>query len=221
MNTNKKGFTLIEIAVTLAIILIGATLAIGIIFRSLPRIRIRGDAWNIHQALLNAKMTAVAEKVNMGVIFIYRGIYGGENLCQDQDCYFIFKDSDGDNRYTDLDGRMFHQCEFVDPSINCTVGDEDLIIGQVKKLHLANTFNQIFGVNMNSQGHIAWIIFTPLGNAEWFGTYANPNPLPFGGGSVQIRTRQLVDKVNNKYFVGGVAISRVGGNLSLLPPRLQ
>ena len=74
---------------------------------------------------------------------------------------------------------------------------------------------------MSAPGHIAWIIFSPLGNAEWFGTYANPNPLSFNGGDIQIRTRQPVDKATNRYFVGGVAISRVGGNLSLQAPRLQ
>lgn len=220
MKAKKEGFTLIEIAVTLAILVIGATLAIGILFRSLPRMRIRGDAWDIHQALLNAKMTAVAEKVNVGVMFVYRGT-GGNPICAQQDCYFIFKDSDGNNQLTDLDGNIFHQCEFVNPAINCTVADEDLIIGQIKKLHLANTLFQIFGVNMSAPGHIAWIIFSPLGNAEWFGTYANPNPLSFNGGDIQIRTRQPVDKATNRYFVGGVAISRAGGNLSLQPPRLQ
>jgi len=221
MKAKKEGFTLIEIAVTLAILVIGATLAIGIMFRSLPRMRIRGDVWDIHQTLLNAKMTAVAEKVNVGVMFVYRGIYGGDRICEEQDCYFIFKDSDGDNRLTDFNGRMFLQCEFIDSSIGCTVANEDIIIGEVKKLHLQNTFNQIFGQIMNQPGHTAWVIFNSLGNAEWYGIYSSPNVLPFNGGEIQVRTRQPVDKSNNKYFVGSVTISRVGGNLSITPAHLQ
>ena len=221
MNRKKLGFTLIEIAVTFAVLAIATALGIGIIFRALPKMRIRGDAWNIHQTLLNAKMTAVAEKVNIGVMFVYRGQYGGDDICKDQDCYFIFKDANGDNQYTNLDGRIFHQCEFIDPTKGCTVANEDIIIGRIKKLHSANTFHQIFGTFMNNTGQTAAIYFNALGNSTWYNMYTSPNVLPFNGGEILIRTRIPVDKTTNRYVVGGVSISKVAGNISIIPPQVQ
>jgi len=210
LKKSTSGFTLIEMAVVFAIIAIAASLATVSMIRMMPRIKVRGDAWDVHQALLSAKMQAVGENTNIGVIFFHRG-YKNDPRCLNADCYVIFKDADGDNKYTDTDGNF----------LKFTPG-EDPLIGAVRRINTNNTFWRVFGIYLSNPGDYVWLIFNSLGNVEWFGSSTNPNnPMPFSGGTIEIFTRNPIKEASNLYYMSGVMVQPVGGNLSVVPPKLE
>ncbi len=67
--SNKKGFTLVELAVAIAIIAILSAVATPVILRWLPDYRLRMAARDLFSNMQLAKMTAVKSNTNVAVVF--------------------------------------------------------------------------------------------------------------------------------------------------------
>ncbi|OGP57286.1 MAG: hypothetical protein A2V67_01165 [Deltaproteobacteria bacterium RBG_13_61_14] len=97
---NQKGFTLIEMAVVMAIIAVLAALAGYSYYTQIQQMRLSGDVRQVDQTLQQAKMQAVSSGVPCGVVFWRKG---GEDRTKEPGEFWIFMDTTGDNRYTDDD----------------------------------------------------------------------------------------------------------------------
>jgi type IV fimbrial biogenesis protein FimT len=86
---NKKGFTLVEVAVTLSILAIMATIAIPTYISWLPKHRLQISARQIYDDLNLAKMEAVRRNTDVCITF---------SLANNN--YKVFVDANSDGTYT-------------------------------------------------------------------------------------------------------------------------
>ena len=206
MKTKKRqtGFTLIEMAVTMTIMLIMASLAMGSLMRSQPRYRVRGDAWTVYQSLTKAKFLSIDGNRSFGVLFYHVGTH-------QPDYFFVFQDWNNNGVFNDTDGNPMVQCNPATTS-GC---NDDPIIGSFEVLHSSNFFVNVFGVNMTPPGSISYITFGPLGNVMQ--SAARPS-------QIYIQSYLKFDTVNNLCYQGGVKVNPAAGNssrLSLAPATCQ
>jgi prepilin-type N-terminal cleavage/methylation domain-containing protein len=200
MKKHQNGFTLIEMAVTMAIILILSGLAVSSIVKSQPRFRVRGDSWAIYQALNKAKFLSIDTNRPHGVMFYH----SGNNL---PDYFFVFQDWN-DNQSYDVgsDGPLI-QCN---PNIlGWATCPQDPIIGGLTPLHSSNIFISAFGTDLTTAGSYAFVTFTPLGSVAQIGTLASSD--------VVIQSIIMFDRVNRQSYTGGGTLDFASGIASRLP----
>ena len=198
MKTQKRqtGFTLIEMAVTMTIILILTSLALGSIVRTQPRYRIRGDAWTVYQALTKAKFLSINGNRSYGVMFYHVGAH-------QPDYFFVFQDWDNDGFFDDADNNPLYQCNPATTS-GCT---DDPIAGSVEVLHSSDFFSNVLGMDMaGGTRTMSYITFGPLGNVVQTG----------GPGYIYIQSYLAFDQVNKLSYRGGIKVDYASGNASRL-----
>lgn len=100
MKPAEQGFTLIEMAVVMSIIMIFVGIAFYSYIPMIGRLRLNSDVRKVDQALMQAKMRAVATGVPTGVIFYRRD---GAATANTPDEMYIFTDSTVNNRLSDDD----------------------------------------------------------------------------------------------------------------------
>jgi len=221
---NKKSlhaFTLIELAVVFAIIAIMAGLAVNSLFGSMPRIRLRGDIWDVNQALTNARMRAISENSNFGVAFYRQGTAPNYTYY-----YFIFRDANSDNSFTDLDGNPLVQCEAIGEIVNgtaCTISGEDPIDGGrrvdpgtgvvsvtsiVHTLNPVHFFAEIFGDKFSTP--VRSIVFnSPMGTPNCQGN--------INCGDIIIQSSVILDRDLNNSYAGRLRINPATGTVTRIP----
>jgi len=195
---NQKGFTLIEMAVVMAIIAVLAALAGYSYYTQIQQMRLSGDVRQVDQTLQQAKMQAVSSGVPCGVVFWRKG---GEDRTKEPGEFWIFMDTTGDNRYTDDDTPCMGCQPNPDPNedpadpdddytkINCPkaapptscvddptvttdyIDTNDVILDGPFVLERGDYFTRIFGSKDMSAGY-EYILFSPLG-----GVVSPPTPL--------------------------------------------
>jgi prepilin-type N-terminal cleavage/methylation domain-containing protein len=203
MKTKKRqiGFTLIEMTVTMTIVVILASIAIGSIIRSQPRFRVRGDVWNVYQTLTKAKFLSIDGSRSFGVMFYHSGSTTGN-----PDYFFVFQDWNNNGVYDDTDGNPLRQCN---PALTsgCL---EDPIIGALEPLHPSDFFRSALGTDFTSAGTRAYLTFGPLGNVVQ----------AIGDPKIYIQSTLKFDVARNLSYKGGVKVELASGNaskLSLMP----
>ncbi|MGD9121667.1 MAG: GspH/FimT family pseudopilin, partial [Desulfobacterales bacterium] len=102
---NARGFTLMELMVTIAIVAILATIAVPNYIAWLPKRNLRSSAIDVQSAIQLAKMTAIRENTSVSLRFNT----GSEN-------YQAFIDADADGN---PDGTIFRSKE-MSPGIDLT-----------------------------------------------------------------------------------------------------
>ena len=216
---SQKAFTLIEVVVTMAVLAIAVGLGVSYIVTQRPRMRVNGDAFAISQSLLKAKTLTVTEHAPFGIAFLTQG--AAPNLTFH---YFVFRDSDNNGQFTDLDNNPFVQCEHIgDPmrgapaGTNCAIGGEDPVCqNQYLQLDNANFMVSIFGLNPPNPGSPPIVIlFSPLGNVM------SPTGAPMGANTIIIQSRQLFQREPRVSYQGGVQIDLASGNNRRIQPSLQ
>lgn len=196
MKNHQNGFTLIEMAVTMAIILILSSLAMGSIIKSQPRFRVRGDSWAIYQALNKAKFLSIDTNRPHGVMFYHSGN-------NQPDIFFVFQDWNNNGLYDDADSKPLVQCN---PAITsgCL---EDPIVGALSLLNSSNIFISAFGTSLSAAGSKQFVTFTPLGNVAQIGMPSD----------VLIQSIIMFDRVNRQSYTGGATLDFASGIASRLP----
>jgi prepilin-type N-terminal cleavage/methylation domain-containing protein len=193
---HQTGFTLIEMAVTMMIIMILAGLAASSIVRSQPRYKVRGDTWTIYQAMTKAKFLSINGSRPFGIMFYHVDV-------NKPDYFFVFQDWDADGVYDDTDGNLLVQCNPA-TTAGCT---EDPIQGAIEPLNASNYFKFAFGAPMNTAGSRAFVTFSPLGNViQTLG--------PGDGTAVYIQSYLEFDRSTHTSYRGGVKVDPASGNAS-------
>lgn len=198
-HNHKRGFTLIELMLVLAIAAILAAMAGSTLLRAMPRMRIRSDSWAIYHAITKAKYLTINENRSFGVALYHPG--GAL-----PDSCWVFKDWDDDELYDDIANGPYRQCN---PAVD-TACAEDPIAGSVIPLDATNFYRLVFSTDMSADGAMVIITFTPLGGVRQMGK--------FGANTVLIQSRSAVIQGGAKYsYQGGIKLDFASGISSLLP----
>jgi hypothetical protein len=209
----SSAFTILELVVTMMVATILIMLATSSIINALPRMHIRGDSWNIYQALVQAKFLTINDNRPYGVAFV-------KNCnAAHQDCFFVFKDWNGNGIYDDTDNNPLFQCNPADPATGPSC-HEDPIVGTgyenskdtthqhvpITFLDASDSFVTVFGTNMKGTATIAWVTFTTMGSvSQSSAVNANPN--------IEIENSKITGGTDKSYH-GGVTLNAASGTAS-------
>jgi prepilin-type N-terminal cleavage/methylation domain-containing protein len=200
-----RGFSLLELVMVMIIIAIGSALFVAGMNDTMPKRRLGNDTSELSHSLLTAKMLAVGTHIPHGVLIWREGTSPDFTYF-----YYVFKDANSDNAFTDSDSNKRKQCEFAGGS--CTAGGEDPIVGTIHQLDSNNAVISIFGTTMSSGSTSGVVIFSALGNVS-----------TALGGDIVIQSKTLQFKDNptapyTKSYAGGVRVDLSSGNNSTIPP---
>ena len=160
---NKKGFTLIELTVTLAILGIISTIAIPSFFSWLPRHRLQTSVRHIYDDMNMARSRAVKTNADIGVAF---------NTSNEN--YRIFIDTDKDQTFDAGEtvistGTLENGIDITNSTFTANTygfNSRGMSAGTTGDVHMTNPSGLFMGVRVNVVGGLS-IIQSMDGGTTW------------------------------------------------------
>ena len=158
---NKKGFTLIEITVTLAILGIISAIVIPSYFSWLPRHRLQTSVRHIYDDMNMAKFRAVKTNTDVGIEFN-----------TSNDTYRVFVDTDNDQIFDAGEtvistGTLENGIDITDSTFTANTygfNSRGMSAGTTGDVHMTNPSGLFMGVRVNVVGGLSIIQSLDEGN---------------------------------------------------------
>ncbi len=170
------GFTLLEVVIVVAIMGVMLTMAIVTYSGQANKFRLNGDVKSLEASLQAARLRAISENVNAGIVFARRD---GNVPGKVPDCYFLFIDSNSNGTFDIISSGSTpfdNLCgEFDENCIDTVVaGNGDLVLqgplpqNNTPGLNNGEYFSRILNDSTDNGGGGAVyvsVVFTPMGAA--------------------------------------------------------